>query len=144
MSEGMLLGLWPQGFSWEQKISCRNPQGAWRQDELIGAKPSVVKLTMSLTLTLTVWCHCCQIPKKQHVQWNMYTCCLETLHILLVAHQLKWEKTLLGLYCNCVKTIDQRKVMTRKTHFTALYGTRTGMIHEVTAILQASAPKGWS
>jgi hypothetical protein len=28
------------------KISGRDPQGAWRQDELIGGKPPVVKLTL--------------------------------------------------------------------------------------------------
>jgi hypothetical protein len=27
----------------EKKISGRDPQGAWRQDELIGGKPPVVK-----------------------------------------------------------------------------------------------------
>jgi hypothetical protein len=32
----------PQEFSWK-KISDRGSQGAWRQDELIGGKPQVVK-----------------------------------------------------------------------------------------------------
>jgi hypothetical protein len=27
----------------ENKITGRDPQGAWRQDELIGGKPAVVK-----------------------------------------------------------------------------------------------------
>jgi hypothetical protein len=30
-------------FSKDKEISGREPQGAWRQDQLIGGKPSVVK-----------------------------------------------------------------------------------------------------
>jgi hypothetical protein len=29
--------------SWKQNIAGRESQGAWRQDEMIGGKPSVVK-----------------------------------------------------------------------------------------------------
>jgi hypothetical protein len=50
---------------------------------------------------------------KQQVKWNKYTCCLETLYtrILLVAHQMKWEKTLLGLYFSSVKWWQGRHIL---------------------------------
>jgi hypothetical protein len=32
-----------KGSLGKQKISCREQQGAWRQDELVGGKPPVVK-----------------------------------------------------------------------------------------------------
>jgi hypothetical protein len=35
----------------KKKKSEREHQGAWRQDELIGGKPPVVKLTLTLTLS---------------------------------------------------------------------------------------------
>jgi hypothetical protein len=37
-----------------QKNSGRESQGAWRQDELIGVKPPVVK-PLTLTLTVDSW-----------------------------------------------------------------------------------------
>jgi hypothetical protein len=40
--EDVTLGLSPQEFSWKN-ISGRESQVAWRQDELMGGKPPVVK-----------------------------------------------------------------------------------------------------
>jgi hypothetical protein len=42
-SERMLHKDYYRKHSVEKKISDRGPQGAWRQDELIGGKPPVVK-----------------------------------------------------------------------------------------------------
>jgi hypothetical protein len=45
--EDVTWGLWAQEFSC--KISGREPQGAWRQEELIGGKPPVVSKSDSDT-----------------------------------------------------------------------------------------------
>jgi hypothetical protein len=42
-SERMLHKDYYRESSLEKKISGRGSQGAWRQDELIGGKPSVIK-----------------------------------------------------------------------------------------------------
>jgi hypothetical protein len=49
-SERMLHKDYYRKGSVEKKISGREPQGAWRQDELIGGKPPVVTLTLTGSL----------------------------------------------------------------------------------------------
>jgi hypothetical protein len=48
MSERLLHKNCDRKGSVAKKISGREPQSAWRQDELTGSRPPVVKLTLTL------------------------------------------------------------------------------------------------
>jgi hypothetical protein len=49
VGEDVTQGPLPQEFSWK-RISGRESQGAWRQDELISGKTASRKVTLNLTL----------------------------------------------------------------------------------------------